>query len=67
MFKGISAKLLFLFLMRILPTVMEQVTPALRSSLVAWIIRFEEQAKETDNPYDDILAELLKVIFGIED
>lgn len=49
-------------LLRILILVVASLSPQVRKALEQLLIGLEEQAKRTDNPWDDILVEILKSI-----
>lgn len=50
------------WLWRLISLVIPVVTPALRDMLKELLNKLEESAKKTENPYDDILVEMLKAI-----
>lgn len=54
--------LLAALLKPIIPILSEQV----RKMLQDWLYKFYDHAKETDNPWDDFVAELLLKILGFE-
>lgn len=49
-------------LLKILGMLISVASPELRKMLEEWILEFEAKAKETDNPWDDMLAAVLKAI-----
>jgi hypothetical protein len=42
----------------------DKITPQLRSEIESALDKWEAKAKETKNPYDDILVQLVKGLFG---
>jgi len=57
--------LLAIFL-RILPTLIENMSPALREMIVSYIRELEKHAQKTENIFDDLLVVLLKAIFDVK-
>jgi len=57
--------LLAIFL-KILPTLIENVSPALREVVVSYIKELEKAAQKSNNKFDDLLVSLLKAIFDIK-
>lgn len=57
--------LLTVFL-RILPTLIENMSPALREMIVSYIKELEKHAQKTENIFDDLLVVLLKAIFDVK-
>jgi hypothetical protein len=53
-------------LIKFLPLILAQLSPALRELMVNQIINLREAAKKTDNPYDDFAVELLAAILTVE-
>ena len=49
-------------LLRILLLVVLQMSPALRTALIKVLSELEKQAKESQNPWDDILIAILKTL-----
>jgi len=49
-------------LLKILRTILLAASPELREMVVEWVNLFEAKAKQTDNPWDDVLASILKAI-----
>lgn len=52
-------------ILRILPTLIDNISPAVRQIIIQIIQDLEKKAKETKNPYDDMLIELLKAVFNV--
>lgn len=50
----------------ILASLVGNLSPALRETIKTWIIDMEKRAKETPNPYDDLLVAGLKILFSIQ-
>ena len=42
------------------------VTPELRTAMQEWIKEFSEKARKTPNPFDDIFAEFLADVLGLD-
>jgi len=57
--------LLTIFL-RILPSLIENMSPALREMIVSYIKELEKHAQKTENIFDDLLVVLLKAIFDVK-
>jgi len=57
--------LLTVFL-RILPTLIENMSPALREMIVSYIRELEKHTQKTENIFDDLLVVLLKAIFDVK-
>jgi len=57
--------LLTIFL-RILPSLIENMSPALREMIVNYIRELEKHAQKTENIFDDLLVVLLKAIFDVK-
>jgi len=53
--------------LKILPILIDNLSPALRQFIEQLIAELEKKAKETKNTYDDMFVELLKAIFNIKD
>lgn len=49
-------------LLRIIVLVVTMMSPALRIIIVEFLTRLEIEAKKTDNPWDDILVAILKIL-----
>lgn len=50
------------WLLRLITMVVTVMSPELRKVLEDWISTLEAQAKNTDNPWDDILVGMLKTL-----
>ena len=57
--------LLTIFL-RILPSLIENMSPALRELIVNYIKELERHTEKTENIFDDLLVVLLKDIFDVK-
>jgi len=57
--------LLTIFL-RILPSLIENMSPALREMIISYIRELEKHAQKTENIFDDLLVVLLKAIFDVK-
>jgi len=49
-------------LTRLIPLLYSVITPALREMLMEFLNEFEKKAKQTPNPWDDLIADVLKSI-----
>ena len=56
---------LMAILIAILAIVVGQVTPKLRERLVEFLVAFYQEAKASENRWDDYLALFLLIIFGV--
>jgi len=52
--------------MKLLPNLIASVSSPLRKSLVDFAKSFREEAKKTENPWDDFLAALICSMLGID-
>jgi hypothetical protein len=43
-----------------------QMSPAIRTALVDFVNKLDEQAQKTDNPWDDVAVGLLKLVLLIK-
>lgn len=50
------------WILRLIGLVVTVASPELRKQLEEWIANLEEQAKNTANPWDDILVGMLKTM-----
>ena len=50
------------WILRLIGLIVNTASPELRKMLQDWIDDLEKQAKQTDNPWDDILVALLKTV-----
>ena len=49
------------WILRLIGLIVGQASPEIRKMLVEWLNTLEKNAKETPNPWDDVLVRLLKV------
>jgi len=49
-----------------LPIIIKQISPVIKDYIKDAIVELEVKAKESHNPYDDVLVMLLKMILDIE-
>lgn len=54
------------WLLRLLPNLVASITPALREQLVKFAKQFREEAKKTENPWDDFAADVICWTLGID-
>ena len=52
-------------LFKLLKKIIETISPQLRDFIKEMLTKMEAKAKETDNPLDDILVLVLRVLFGM--
>lgn len=50
------------WLLRLVRLVLTVLSPELRTALVEWLDDLDARAKNTDNPWDDVLVGILKSI-----
>lgn len=51
-------------LLKMIHMILGVASPELRKMLVDWVNEFEKKAAATPNPWDDILAKLLKAVIA---
>ena len=51
---------------KIIQKIMEQMSDSLRKEILAVVQKLENVAKQTQNPWDDILVLILKVVIGVD-
>jgi hypothetical protein len=49
-------------LARLVPLLYTVITPALRDMLAEFVDEFEKRAKQTANPWDDLVADILRAV-----
>ncbi|GAI16062.1 unnamed protein product [marine sediment metagenome] len=54
------------FIIRLFAQILGAASPAIRTDLVTFCKKYKEEAKKTPNPWDDILAEMLCWIVGVD-
>lgn len=52
-------------LLALLKKIIETISPQLREFILEMLTKMEAKAKETDNPLDDVLVLVLRVLFGM--
>lgn len=52
------------WLWKLLEMILTVASPQIRESFCSMLDNLEQQAKETDNPWDDVLVGLAKTILG---
>jgi len=55
------------WLLRIMVLVVGSASPDLRKMIKEWVTELEIKAKDTPNPFDDVLVGLIKVVLNIKD
>lgn len=54
------------WLVVLLKQIMTQLSPQIRGSLEAFVNQMDTEAKETVNPWDDVLVGVLKLVLAIK-
>ncbi len=54
------------WLLRLLPNLIASLSANLRTELINFAKKFREDAKKTDNPWDDFLADIICYVLGID-
>ena len=52
-------------LLKLLEKIISTISPQLREFIKETLTKMEAKAKETDNPLDDVLVLVLRVLFGM--
>jgi len=55
------------WLLRLLPNLVASISGPLRAELVAFAKKFRDDAKKTTNPWDDLAAEFICYVLGIDE
>lgn len=51
----------------VLAQLLGAVTPVLLSSVKGFAVTFRDKARKTDNPWDDVLADLILGLLGVKE
>jgi len=54
------------WLLKLLPNLLASISAPLRKSMVDFVKQFQEEAKKTDNPWDDFAAAVLAWLIGLD-
>lgn len=46
--------------------VLERISPEIREMIITWLTQAEERAKATENPFDDLIVDILKFLFMVK-
>jgi len=52
-------------LLKLLEKIINTISPQLREFIKETLTKMEAKAKETDNPLDDVLVLVLRILFGM--
>ena len=52
-------------LLKLLQKIIETISPQLRDFIKEMLTKMEVKAKETDNPLDDVLVLVLRILFNV--
>lgn len=55
------------WLLRIITLVVGSASPQLRALIRDWVKDLESRAKETPNPFDDVLVGLIKIVLDVKE
>jgi len=53
--------------LNVIMVVLKFATPELRDTMKDFLVGFKEKAAQTPNPVDDIIADALLIVFGVND
>lgn len=54
------------WILRLITLIVGSASPALRELIKTWVIELEQRAKETPNPFDDVLVGLIKIVLNVD-
>jgi len=54
------------WILRLITLVVNSASPELRKIIKEWVLELEKRAKETPNPFDDVLVGLIKIVLNIK-
>jgi len=52
------------FIINLLGGILSNMSPEIRSAVVAWLDDMQAKAKETPNPWDDMFVSFLRILLG---
>ncbi len=62
----IRSKTMNTWLAMLLEQVVKQISPEIRKGMIEFVLKMEEQAKATPNPWDDIFVGIVKFVLVIK-
>jgi len=54
------------WILRLITLIVSSASPELRAGITAWVKDLEAKAKQTPNPFDDVLVGLLKIVLNVK-
>ncbi len=54
------------WILRLITLVVGSASPELRKIIKEWVLELEKRAKETPNPFDDVLVGLIKIVLNVK-
>lgn len=54
------------WILRLITLIVGSASPELRKLIKDWVIELEARAKETPNPFDDVLVGLIKIVLNVD-
>ena len=54
------------WILRLITLIVGSASPELRQLIKEWVLELEKRAKETPNPFDDVLVGLIKIVLNIK-
>jgi len=55
------------WILRLITLIVGAASPELRTMIKEWVLELDKRAKETPNPFDDVLVGLIKIVLDIKD
>lgn len=55
------------WILRLITLIVGAASPELRQLVKEWVIELDKRAKETPNPFDDVLVGLIKIVLNVND
>lgn len=52
------------FIINLLVSILGQMSPVLRESVILWLDDMQKRAAETPNPWDDMFVSFLRILLG---
>lgn len=53
------------WILRLISLIVGSASPELRKLIKEWVLELEKRAKETPNPFDDVLVGLIKIVLNV--
>ncbi len=66
MITRLAEKVMSVIIGRILPTLLTRISKEVKETVANFLDELETKAIATDNPFDDFLVDVLKVIFNVD-